>query len=64
MDESNFDTLARSLSEARSRRGLTRLLGGLTLGAPFALRGLTETEAKRKKKKKKKKNSQDRRSDH
>jgi hypothetical protein len=57
MDESNFDTLARSLSEARSRRGLTRLLGGLTLGAPLALRGLTETEAKRKKKKKKKRST-------
>ena len=55
MDADRFDTLARSLKETQSRRGLTQLLGGLALGAPLALRGLAETEAKRKKKKKKKK---------
>jgi hypothetical protein len=55
LDDFHFDALARSLTEARSRRGLTRLLSGLTLGGPLALLGLAETEAKRKKKKKKKK---------
>lgn len=48
MDDSRFDALARSLTAAHSCRGLTRLLGGLTLGGPFALLGLTETEAKPK----------------
>jgi hypothetical protein len=32
MDSARFDALARSLSEGMTRRGLTRLLGGLTLG--------------------------------
>jgi hypothetical protein len=34
MDQDRFDSLTRSLTDARSRRGLTRLLGGLTLGGP------------------------------
>ena len=55
MDADRFDTLVRSLRETQSRRGLTRLLGGLAIGAPLALLGLAETEAKRRKKKKKKK---------
>ena len=54
MDADRFDAVTRSLREARSRRGLTRLLGALTLGGPLALLGAAETEAKRKKKKKKK----------
>ena len=53
MDADRFDTLARSLRTLHTRRGLTRVLGGLALG-PLALLGLAQTEAKRKKKKKKK----------
>jgi len=33
MDADRFDTLIRSLSEGTTRRGITRLLGGLALGA-------------------------------
>ncbi len=54
MDADRFDAVARSLRTARSRRGLTHLLGTLALGGPLALLELTETEAGRKKKKKKK----------
>src|SRR5687768_17439817 len=57
MDQDRFDTLTRSLTHTGSRRGLSRLLGGLTLCAPLALLGRSESEAKRKKKKKKKKKS-------
>ena len=32
MDSARFDTLTRSFSEGMTRRGLTRLVGGLTLG--------------------------------
>jgi hypothetical protein len=55
MDAERFDTLARTLTHGHSRRSLTRLLGGLSLGGPLALLGLAEVEAKRKKKKRKKK---------
>src|SRR4051812_1097410 len=51
MDPSRFDTVARELSRARSRRGALATLVGATLG----LLGLAETEAKHKKKHKKKK---------
>jgi hypothetical protein len=37
MDGSRFDALTRSLTEPRSRRGLTQLVGALALGAPIAL---------------------------
>src|SRR5215204_218450 len=57
MDETRFDALARSLTQPRSRRGLTRLLGGLGVGGPLALFGAGETAAKPKKKKKNKKKS-------
>ena len=55
MDDSRFDALTRSLTHARSRRGLARLLGGLTLGGPLALGGLAESAAGTKKMKKKRK---------
>jgi hypothetical protein len=51
MDADVFDALARSLTSAGSRR---RALA-VALGAPLAVFGLTETEARRKKNKKKKK---------
>jgi hypothetical protein len=51
MDGSQFDTLLRSLTTARSRRGaVVGLLGGA-----LGLLGLTDSEAKRKKKHHKKK---------
>jgi hypothetical protein len=39
MDSARFDALTRSLSEGMTRRGITRLLSGLTLGLlhPIAL---------------------------
>lgn len=49
MDESRFDALSRALIEARSRRGLTRLLGSLLFGGALPLLGLPESQAKRKK---------------
>jgi hypothetical protein len=51
MDADRFDTLTRSLTEARSRRGAVAALLGGTLG----LLGLAETAAKNKKKGKGKK---------
>ena len=51
MDGSHFDTLTRSLTGVRSRRGA---LGALLAGTLSSF-GVTETEAKKKKKKKKKK---------
>jgi hypothetical protein len=53
MDARRFDALARSLSDLRSRRGLARLLGGLTLAGPLAAYGLSEAGGKGKKRKKK-----------
>ncbi|MGH8574413.1 MAG: hypothetical protein ACREX8_17820, partial [Gammaproteobacteria bacterium] len=55
MDDSRFDTLARSLSEARPRRGVVRVLGGLALAGLSSLLGLTGTDAKKKGNKNKKK---------
>ena len=55
MDASRLDALARSLTEPRPRRTLSRLLGGLALAGPLSLLGLADSEAKKKKKKKKKK---------
>src|SRR5215211_3521583 len=49
MDGSRFDALSRSLAANRSRRGLTRLLGGVAVAGPLGLLGLTETGAKKKK---------------
>lgn len=54
MDADRFDILTRSLTEPCTRRGLTRLLGGVTFGGPLFLLGLAEAEAKRKHKKRKK----------
>ena len=45
MDADRFDGLARSLTTIRSRRSLTRLLGGLGLGGGLAVWGATETLA-------------------
>jgi hypothetical protein len=53
MDDSRLDALVRSLAADHSRRGLTHLCGGLALGGPLALLGLSETAAKRKKYKRK-----------
>jgi hypothetical protein len=50
MDTTYFDALTKSLGESHSRRGITRLLGGLALGGPLALLGLDEAAAKCKKK--------------
>ena len=58
MDGSRFDRLTRSLTEVRSRRGLTRLLSGVAFGGPLVLLSLAEAEAKRKKKKRKKRKKQ------
>ena len=51
MDHDRFDSLTRALSQTRSRRALTRLLGGLTLGGPLGLLGLIQAEAGKKGKK-------------
>jgi hypothetical protein len=51
MDGSRFDTLSRALVRDHSRRGLTRLLGGLVLGGSLAVRGSPADEAKGKGKK-------------
>jgi hypothetical protein len=54
MDTRTFDTATRSLSTAgarsTSRRGMTRLLGGLVLGALLGLLGLQGVDAKCRKK--------------
>jgi hypothetical protein len=55
MEHSRFDDLIRSLAHARSRRALTRLLGGLGLGSPFAVLGAHGMAAKGKKGKKRRK---------
>jgi hypothetical protein len=57
MDNEAFDSVARSLGTAgsgsTSRRGMTRLLGGLALGAPLALLGMPSVDANEAKCKKK-----------
>jgi hypothetical protein len=54
MDHAAFDSLTRTLAASRSRRGLTRLLGGFALGGlPFL--APAGSEAKRKPRKKRKK---------
>jgi hypothetical protein len=55
MNGSRFDTLTRSLTAPRTRRGLSRVLGGLAFGGPLALLGPAEAEAGRKKGKRRKK---------
>jgi hypothetical protein len=60
MDADRFDTLARSLTIAGSRRRVLGLLSGVGLGGLAPLLHLADAEAgKRKKKKKKKKKSTD-----
>src|SRR5690242_7069246 len=54
MDESRFDAFSRAVAQTRSRRGLTRLLGGLAVGDPLGLLHRPETAAKGKKHKKRK----------
>jgi hypothetical protein len=49
MDSSRFDDLARWLAAVRSRRALTRLLGGGALVAPLAALSRGEAAAKNKK---------------
>jgi hypothetical protein len=48
MDSKLFDALVRSLGKGHSRRGMTRLLGGLAFGGPIVFLSLTESVAKRK----------------
>ena len=48
MADTRFDALSQSLRAGPSRRGLTRLLGGLALGAPLALLGRREAAAGRR----------------
>src|SRR5215213_248587 len=54
MENATVDRVTRSRIAAyprsTTRRGMTRLLGGLALGGPLALLGLREAEAKCKKK--------------
>lgn len=49
MDGSSFDRLPKACTEPRSRRGLSRLVGGLAVGGSLALLGVTESGAKKKK---------------
>ena len=44
MDDDRFDTLARSLTAARSRRGLTRILFGLAFGSAAAASPMVEAK--------------------
>lgn len=54
MDANRFDTLLRSLFAMPSRRGLARLVTGLTVsGTLGSYLGLVEADAKKKRKKKK-----------
>jgi hypothetical protein len=55
MDDARFDALARSLTRARSRRGLGRLVAVLALGGMPGALGSTEADARKKRKKNNKK---------
>jgi hypothetical protein len=52
MEHDAFDSLTRFLTGAQprsmTRRGITRLLGGLALGGPLTLLGFAEADAKKK----------------
>ena len=48
MDESRFDSLTRALVDLQSRRGLVRLLAGLSLAIPLPPLWSAETTAKGK----------------
>ena len=50
MDASRFDSLTRALTARRSRRGVTFLLGGCTVGSLFGTVGPGGAEAKKHKK--------------
>ena len=50
MESTTFDVLTQTFAIRHSRRGMTRLLGGLALGGPLALLGLSKAEAKCRKK--------------
>ena len=45
MDADRFDALSRALSTAHTRRRLTRLLGGLSLGGVLSVRSITDAGA-------------------
>src|SRR5690348_8233667 len=49
MESERFDAHLRALADVRSRRGLTRFLGILTMVGPLGLLDLHETDAKPKK---------------
>src|SRR5262249_38343340 len=57
MDGSRFDAWSRALVTGHSRRGLTRLLGGLTLGSLVSRVDFAEIGAKKKKHKKHKRHA-------
>jgi hypothetical protein len=59
MDGSRFDALSRALVQVQSRRGVSRWLGGLLLGASVAVRDRTEPAAKPRHKRKKPKRKRD-----
>ena len=50
MDGLAFDRLTKSLTQPHSRRGLSRLLGGVAVGGALPLLGVREGAAKKKKK--------------
>jgi hypothetical protein len=55
VDADQFDDVLRGLSQAPTRRGIARALGGIALAGPLAaLLGRATVEAKKKKRKKKK----------
>src|SRR5687767_1247946 len=56
MDETRFDELTRLLTRGTTRRGITRLLGGLTLGGLIAGDAVLTDAKKRGNKKRAKKN--------
>src|SRR5262245_27981793 len=58
MDAARFDALSRAFVAGHSRRGVTRLLGGLAIAGSLVGPGSTETQAKHKHKKKHKKCAQ------
>jgi hypothetical protein len=55
MDSAHFEVLSRLMSDGTTRRTIARLVRGLALGWPFALRGPADAIARKNRKKKKKK---------
>lgn len=49
MDGSAFDRLTKTLTEPRSRRGVSHILGGVAIGEALGLLGVAESTARKKK---------------